>query len=117
MNKPIEKRTVKFRDRCGMPHAGSSTCIGCDPTCWLDDDPFRASFMKTNTLLDEKIVYIKELKAKLEIAMEALKTIKLGFGPYSQDYHNHVVNCIETISYAMKRVATEALAKIEEVKE
>jgi len=62
----------------------------------------------TNTLLDEKIFYIKALQAKLTIAMEALNEIKLGLGPYSQDHHEHAANCVE----AMKSVATEALAKI-----
>jgi len=56
---------------------------------------------------------LEALQAKLEVAIEALKTIKLGFGPYSQDYHKHAVNCIE----AMKNVADEALEDIEEVKE
>jgi hypothetical protein len=30
-----EKEHVKFEERCGSPHAGSSTCCGCDPSCWI----------------------------------------------------------------------------------
>lgn len=30
------KPHVEHTDRCGSPHAGSSTCHGCDPNCWLE---------------------------------------------------------------------------------
>lgn len=47
MNKP--KRIVKYSDRCGSPHPGSSTCVGCDPAYWLNDDPYRKKDLKTTS--------------------------------------------------------------------
>ena len=29
---------VKFHERCKAPHAGSSTCPGCDPDYWIKDE-------------------------------------------------------------------------------
>jgi len=37
----MASKYVKHHERCRSFHAGSSTCPGCDPSCWLDDDPYR----------------------------------------------------------------------------
>jgi hypothetical protein len=43
------KRYVKYHERCRSPHAGSSTCAGCDSSFWLDDDPYFKSEPKHKT--------------------------------------------------------------------
>jgi hypothetical protein len=52
------KKFIKFSDRCKSPHAGSSTCCGCDPDFWLDDEPY---------------------KLKKDIPMEKFDAARLGF--------------------------------------
>jgi co-chaperonin GroES (HSP10) len=45
---------VKYEDRCKSPHTGSSTCYGCDPEFWLDDDPYKKVEVKiTHEQLEE----------------------------------------------------------------
>ncbi len=33
--RPIHTPHIKPSERCGSPHAGSSTCCGCDTSCWI----------------------------------------------------------------------------------
>ena len=47
---------VKYHERCGAPHAGSSTCLGCDIAFWLDDDPYK-NIKNTGEAMIEKEAY------------------------------------------------------------
>lgn len=52
--KPTSEKFVKYEDRCKSPHTGSSTCYGCDPEFWLDDDPYKKVEVKiTHDQLEE----------------------------------------------------------------
>lgn len=37
---------VEYSKRCREPHAGSSTCCGCDTSCYLDDSPYKEMHKK-----------------------------------------------------------------------
>lgn len=57
---------VKYSDRCRAPHAGSSTCYGCDSNYWLDDDPYtdrsKKSSLQTASEIIQDIIKSKEVK-------------------------------------------------------
>lgn len=74
-----QKRFVKYADRCGSWHTGSSTCAGCDPKCWLDDDPYaRAETAKS----DEKCFACdKALKSESPLLVDTRDGQKVFVGP------------------------------------
>ena len=45
-----KKEHVKYHQRCGSPHAGSSTCCGCDPLCWITGDQYVKPITDTDRL-------------------------------------------------------------------
>lgn len=54
--------TVKYNDRCRSPHAGSSTCPGCDPSCWADDDPYNKQDADHERIVAAFDKYLEEAK-------------------------------------------------------
>lgn len=68
MNSDKQRRTVKFQDRCTSPHAGSSTCTGCDPDYWiLTYDELE---VKNQMLNEQNIILAREVE-KLHRTLEA----------------------------------------------
>ena len=55
---------VKPSERCGSPHAGSSTCLGCDPDYWIPTPEEKL------TQLEQENTRLKEALNKLAMLTE-----------------------------------------------
>ena len=52
------KPTVKYSERCGSPHAGSSTCVGCDPDY---AKKYPNAYNNSPIKLGEQVLYLGEV--------------------------------------------------------